>query len=181
MTPTPITNADDDDRQRRGGGACATTTALAKDANVGDGAVGETHVGAAFVVRARWQEGADIGPVVLPNADARLIDLKQALYDATWMRSEDAVGRGGGAPNAAAAGLKPPSVEYVRALMNGKILGPDHKRLRAFGLVCDNNERVIHIVVGSRPYDDGERSRSQDASTKSSSGANDQPMCCSIM
>lgn len=181
MTPTPIMNADDDDRQRRGVGACATTTALAKDANVGDGAVGETNVGAAFVVRARWQEGADIGPVVLPNADARLIDLKQALYDATWMRSEDAVGRGGGAPSASAAGLKPPSVAYVRVLMNGKILGPDHKRLRAFGLVCDNNERVIHIVVGSRPYDDGEQSRSQGASTKSSSGANDQPMCCSIM
>ena len=183
---------EEDDDGGGGGGASASAREVEADARgareeeTAPSTTTTTSTKDAFVVRARWQEGADIGPVVVPGRDATLMDLKRALFDATWCRSEDVVdgvvpSTASSSSSSSSSAMKPPSAEYVRVLVNGKILGPDHMPLRAFGLACDNNERVIHIVVGSRPYDDGAHARSQGASTKSSRPQRTQPTCCSIM
>ena len=137
---------------------------------------GETTAAAAFRVKARRVEGADVGPVVLEDENVTVADLKRALWDAPWLARETSDGAIGDGDEATSP--KPASPAYLRVVLDGKILEPDSKALKWCGFVS-GEVRIAHLIVSENASTRGETRKRASEANKDASAT--QPTCCSVM
>lgn len=105
---------------------------------------GEMTAAAAFRVKARRVEGADVGLVVLEDENVMVVDLKCVLWDVLWLVCEMLDGVIGDGDEVTS--FKSASSAYLRVVFDGKILELDLKVLKWCGFVS-GEVCIVYFIV----------------------------------